>query len=311
MKNISVTRILDSLIFAFQLYFYILKRKKRLKCVIASYPTPETLFVASLFAKNFMLVCDVRDAWPDFSPTSDIKARLFGSYVRFLNKYSFARVDKFISMSGRLRSFVKEYSKKEVKVIPNPIDTEIKKPASDPIKKYNIDISKKFLFFAGTLNSQFDFYNILSAVKGFNKKSSQKIQVIIAGSGEDLNSLKNENKTQYVRFLGQIDNSEIDVLASESAALFSFYRSNEFQGHITNKLVSYAKFKKPILHNVGTELSNGKVTREYGYHSETSKQIEFYLHLIMKGELKHKNELSLFTSPEQFSDIFRTEIFFE
>ena len=141
---------------------------------------------------------------------------------------------------------------------------------------------KPAISFFGTLNTQFDLSLLKECLDSDPK--SEEFNYIIAGDGSELQYLKElfkENKN--VIFLGRIPYDCVQTIAKKSKGLFLLYRDPEnFLNHITNKVREYAEFRKPIIHNLESNIftiSKNKYQIGYSLHngnfSEAISEIKY------------------------------------
>ncbi len=286
-KTVSVSRLFDAWVFGIKIFAAALNRFNKKDTVIVNLPTPESFFAISIakFFKGFKLIVDVRDNWPDSFPGEGIIKFFFSLYVHALNKISFSIVDKVIWMSDGLYNNHKNknlLTKKnlEHRTIPNAF-----KKVDVTNQSYQINnniFDKPAISFFGTLNTQFDLSLLKECLDSDPK--SEEFNYIIAGDGSELQYLKElfkENKN--VIFLGRIPYDCVQTIAKKSKGLFLLYRDPEnFLNHITNKVREYAEFRKPIIHNLESNIftiSKNKYQIGYSLHngnfSEAISEIKY------------------------------------
>ena len=157
-RNISLMRVIDAWVFALKVAWLILTSRRKYDTLFVAYPTPEALFVCSLFKSNKQkLIVDVRDAWPSVRPHNNIAGWLFGVYAKYFLKFGCKRATDIVCMSGGMQGFVKKFLPgTKTTIMLNPITLGNDHEEQD---NYNNKGVLQFLF-VGTLNGQFEFDTI-------------------------------------------------------------------------------------------------------------------------------------------------------
>ena len=258
-KTVSISRIIDAWIFGFKIFFRALKRVKKGDVVIVSLPTPESVFFICLgkLFKRYTVIIDVRDNWPSNFTGRGLIKRLFSLYVHLLNKFNFLIVDKVIWMSAGLYD---QHDKKGLlkredlnhSIIPVTYyrDMNFKDNSQFAPELFN----RPVISFFGTLNEQFDLTILNDCLENSNLAS--EFNFIIIGDGNQYNSLHQTfNKFENVFFTKQLPYAATQFIAERSEGFFLFYRDPEtYSNHVTNKIREYAEFRKPIIHNLPSNI---------------------------------------------------------
>lgn len=286
----SVSRIIDAWVFSLKLFIYLFKRRNSIDFVIVSYPTPESSFVVSLLSKYMRVYVDVRDAWPSVFDLKGLKRVLFNFYCDSLFKVVLKRSRAIVAMSNAMRTFILSYDQElDCEVLPNPLGvpsaSDIDMSAHDEFNQLLVqDSCTVNLFFAGTLNQQFDFMIVYETSKLLSKNNI-KHQFLIAGSGKNYSALVKKYGGPNLKFLGQLDKRVCDEYIKVCDGVFCFYKDKSFKGHLTNKILDYVRFNKFIFHNLGNYfmIDNQRVT--IGYSVEAAADFYALISQFVGGEL--------------------------
>lgn len=262
-KTVSMMRVVDAWVFSLKLAVKIFTTVKKNDSLIVSVPTPESGFVSVICSKLVGCECliDVRDNWPENFMGSGFLKRAFSFYVNFLNRVVFRFADKIIWMSDGLKE---NHSKRglgnNVKQITIPVPYTYKADALVNSDVFSTILEKPVISFFGTLNEQFDL-TILSHLLN-ESILHKKFNFVVAGDGNLFEELKAKFAVfDNVFMLGRIPFEQVAQLSRSSQAFFLFYRKPEvYHNHLTNKLMEYLEFQKPIIHNLNTSIFtlNGK-----------------------------------------------------
>lgn len=258
-KTVSIWRVVDAWIFGIKIFFRAMKKIGNKDVVVVSLPTPESVFFISMakILKGFRLIVDVRDNWPDNFTGKGYLQSFFKIYVLLLNKFSFKIIDKVIWMSEGLYSNHKRkklLNKKTLAHVTIPVTFFKGNSSKDEQDLNNNLFSKPVLSFFGTLNEQFDLTILKNHIQ--STSFSDSFNFLIIGDGNQLDFLRNVfKKNKNVHFLGQKPYSVTQIIARKSAGFFLFYREpRTYSNHITNKLREYSELRKPIFHNLDSNI---------------------------------------------------------
>lgn len=271
-KNISMKRVIDAWIFSIKVFCSLCLRVKRNDLVICSIPTPESAFAVSL-AKTivgFTLVFDVRDNWMTLGGNG-IVSKLFNIYNFLL---LFPAINSAEGLSGFSQKYITEHlekcSTKKNKQSIKSVNL-VTKSGFLPTEKNEKIETVDFLFF-GSLNEQFSF-KLLEQHRETILREFPNVRFVIYGGGANLNKLKYtfaDSKNIVIK--GHHAFEDVAKHAMMASGFFCFYDDIEqFSGHITNKIVEYLEFEKPIIHNFtklpvfnGHELYLGPSVSDHG-----------------------------------------------
>lgn len=314
-KTVSLLRVLDAWIFGIKVLAFAFKEIGKDDVVVVSLPTPESAFCLSIgkMLFRYTLIVDVRDNWPDNYPGRGVLKKAFSLYVHCLNLLTFKSVDKFIWMSDGLydhhdrKGLIKTRGKDHFTIPVSPPAVTIDE---DEISDFDYLFSRPSLAFFGTLNPQFD----LGVLKLLIEKSpsSNDFNFIIAGSGDQLKSLKSLfSNCGNVFFLGHVSFEVTQLISKKCSGFFLLYRDPEtYENHITNKFREYAEYKKPIFHNLESSrftVSNKKYkigcsSKEVSLESFLS-ELKFSPNSMIFG-IGSLDELCLDLSPDALKEKF-------
>jgi hypothetical protein len=301
----SISRIIDAWVFSAKLFIYLFKRRKSIDFVVVSYPTPESSFVVSLFSNYMRVYVDVRDAWPHVFDLKGLMRVVFNFYCDSLFKFVLKRSRGIIAMSEAMRDFtLNYYRERNCVVIPNPLEApSLSNTDMSEHEEYRKLIQRNGctvnLFFAGTLNQQFDF-KIIDETSKLLLKNNIKHQFLIAGSGSSHRVLEKNYGSSTIKFLGQLDKLACDEYSKVCDGFFCFYKDKSFKGHLTNKILDFLRFDKFIFHNLGNNflIDNQKVS--IGYNIDTAEELYILIEQLIKGQLVIRNSKGYFSSIEMF-----------
>jgi len=285
--NTSFFRYLDQCLFGAAVFIFLLVRAKSSDTIFCAYPTQESSLAAILAGriKKTKVVMDVRDLTLSKLPKPFPLPELFRLYVQILDEAILALAGTIIFMScGLKETFLKKYPnrfhRKKIMVISNPIEKAARKNrrAGQPIRT---------LAFSGNLNQSFDF----EFLEMYKTGNPPRVRLLIAGGGTQLPELKSRfGEAPGIRFYGECSIRRIKQIFCRADGFFCFYKGSGFQGHLTNKILHYLSFRKPIFHNLGRFRDSSGQTMEVGIHTTP---------LEMFRMLKRNTRIRVAAWPEQ------------
>jgi len=307
-KNVSITRLLGNWLFAIQLLFLLLLRRKRIDKIVCAYPTPESCLICVLVSKLtcLPLIIDMRDNWPEALASGSrlsLVAKLFIAYSNSLNFIIFSLHGYYIGMSDGVLKKIKLLRKNKLTelclALPNTIsiDSQVKEiPVS-------LENGKVYISFFGTLNSQFTFDMLSDSLNEIKQKYPHVIFLIV-GDGERYDEYKKAFcGFPNVQFLGRKKYGEVLYIAHKSSAFFSFYNNPDiYASHFTNKLIEYLQFGKPFIHNLKRDFFLNNVRYEVGYSVLDISLVQFVKQLVTaigSGKTDNSNNCDL----SEFSEL--------
>ena len=303
----SVSRIFDAWTLALKLFIYLFQNRDSIDFVVVSYPTPESTFITSLFSNYMRVHIDVRDAWPGVFNLKGLKRVAFNLYCDSLFKFGLKRACSIIAMSDAMRIFTLRYSKElNCVVLPNPL-------GSPTVSKTDMSQHYEFnqlnlndgpvvkLFFAGTLNQQFDF-KIVEDTSKLLKVNSIKHQFLIAGGGKNYEALAKQYASSNIKFLGQLDKLVCDEYSKICDGFFCFYKDESFKGHLTNKILDYLRFDKAIFHNLGYDFLIDRQKVPIGHNIEVAEDFYGLIEQLVNGKLVTSDLTAVIPTVESFGE---------
>lgn len=267
-KNISLSRILHN--------FEVTKEFKRLAkfekkpdLLLANYPIIELTEAAIEYSNlnNIPSIVDIRDFWPDiFYEILPTRLKFIGDII-FMPWHLKAKniVNKVTAITGISEEAIKWARAKNNQNI-QKVDKSFTLAYKNEVQfnydrnlldKYNLNPKKHSIYcFFGSLNTRIELDTVMSASKILNTKKNLNIKLVICGSGEMLNLLKETAKTCPSLVLpGWIDKNQINTLLTVSKAGILPYPSTiDFTRSFPNKVGEYLSKHLPILSSVKGEM---------------------------------------------------------
>ena len=236
--------------------------------VYASSVHPLTLVAGIQLAKRFGVkcVCEVRDLWPESLISYGIakKDSLAVKLLRALEKWTYTKADSIIfTMEGAYEYIIeqgweKRIPRSKVHFINNGVDLETFQQNEQDFQIQDPDLENSQYFkviYTGTIKKA-NRINLL--VDAAQKIDNKKIQILIWGDGDELQSLKEKAEKEGIRnlvFKGRVKKEEVPYILSRGDALFLDYFDETIArfGIRSNKLFEYVAAGKPILMSHITE----------------------------------------------------------
>jgi glycosyltransferase involved in cell wall biosynthesis len=213
-------------------------------------------FVASrLFNKKFLFEVqgEIFD-FPNETYGNELLGKLRANIVRYISKTIVKKADYIRIISPFLYEPLDRFGidRKKVFIVPPRCDSKLfNKKRIEGQYHENIDRNKKNLLFIGNLTKAKGI-NILLDAFSLVVKRNDKINLIIIGSGEEENNLKEQVKqlkiSNNVKFFGRIANTEIPIVMN-SVDIFILPSIEEGMGRVL--LESMAMQLPIIASNVG------------------------------------------------------------
>jgi glycosyltransferase involved in cell wall biosynthesis len=284
-------RLILYLFFSFLATFPILIYGKKYVWIFSQRVFTTFSAIPAKFLHRTKIFSDITDIWPEALVNTGYAKNhgIVFKIGRFIAKVSYRISDCITTLTPRMKEiFVKEYgvSMNKVFILPNVAKRL-------PLKERK-GISKKILFY-GNLGSNYDFKSILELAK-FMKE----FKFIIKGTGEELESVKNEilkNKIENVELITDyLDEEELAELISEADAFILALKKQVFKDvSFPIKFVEYVCNGKPIIY-IGDEDHVYELVNKYKLgialkREEMLKAIDS-LEMIIKYEQNGKNELA-------------------
>ena len=305
-KNISFARYYDH---------YIIQKKFRKKIrgavkpdiIICSYPTLglcEEVLEFSLKNKVPAII-DYRDLWPE------VFYDLFPKKIRFLAKIIFSplsfrlkrvlkNVTGIVGITEKIMNTGIEKAQRKKNIFDSffylgyeklTIDQSTLKKYTNKWRSYGISENDGFLkiCFFGTLGHQMDFDTLIHA---FNNLSNKSVKLIICGSGDKEDYLKDLSRSSNIIFPGYMSALELKSLMLVSdLGVCPHIPKQMYLDTIPGKAIEYMSEGLPIITTLGNgELGKLIEQKNFG-HSYKAFETESLTHLIL-DILKNKNLLA-------------------
>ena len=340
-NHIGFKRILDHIILAFNLHFFLRKNKKFYpERVFVGYPPIETSFVMIMWcmSKRIPIILDVKDNWPEnfieafpkfLKPISYLI--LFPYFL--LAKFIFKKATKITTITKPFVKWVKFMSgeKEETNILKNKffISPLVRKPIL--INKKNLEscstfwsnlnvniFDKKHFSFIGSLTKSFDFNFIYqSALYLSNYYPDYKF--IICGSGDQYEVInKLFCKLNNIVLLNEINQYQAKLLIANSIATLAPYKNtSNFQNSIPNKVIESIENQVPFITTIDGELKKLIKKNNNGVYIPNTKKENLVIYLKLIENKKYLNLLKknayqsyidLFSFDKVFDNILRNII---
>jgi len=275
-KHVSLVRVIDHFILAFNLFLFLKKNKKfRPDKIFLGYPPILTSLVITKWClkKRISFILDVKDKWPEhfiepFPPFARSIAKLLLKPYFISTKYIFNKATKITSITDDYIDWIKCFSNDKKDSDRYFVSPLIRKPfqlSEEKLKisinfwhKNNLDIFKdKYFCFIGSYTTSFDFQFIYKSAK-LLIKSFPEVKFILCGSGDQYHNLSKEfSKLPNCKFLGEINKFNAKTLISYSVATLAPYINNKnFNNHIPNKIIESLENKTPFITTLDGKLKS-------------------------------------------------------
>ena len=277
-KNISLTRLYDHCILAFNLRKTIRNATQFPDLIFIGYPPIETAFYLTHWAmrKNIPIVLDVKDAWPQTfvnafpKKIQQFMKMIFSPYF-FMARYAMRNAQSISTIAPPFLDWCLKISKRKkskldfIFALTSPdVPISLENKNKDELK-YNFLIKKlrnfkRIYLFAGSLNSAFNFQTI---AKTLCKDSF----LIVAGDGNNRSNIEKIFRDfTNVHFTGWVNHSEVAFLHRISdIVVVPMSDNSDFEMSIPNKFYDAMKFGKPILTNIKGYARDLILSREIGW----------------------------------------------
>lgn len=222
--------------------------------VAFAYHGATTVGLAACFIRFFRripFVYDINDIWPDtLVATGMLKNKRLLGVVNYCCNFVYKRAAHITVLSHGFKNKLidRGVPKDKITVIHHwSRDPIYDGQVSDSVKKEYFPSDKINFLFAGNIGAA---QSMISVVKAF-AKSSDRVNLILLGSGVELENLKkyvNDEKVTNVKFHPRVDSSEVSKYL-KSADVLLVHLKNEplFEITIPSKILAYLKTGKPIL----------------------------------------------------------------
>lgn len=316
-KNISISRLIDHIIFAIKFYFQFRHIKSKNTIVFSAFPIPEVCFIATLISKKkkIPIVIDIRDQWPDifYKNNSNFIKKFFlkfiFSYQTLLNYFTFRNcnaiysiTDNFLNFGLRQRGFSKNDNNRVFPLAYKKNIFDFNKNLSNHFHEMikNINFNKINICFFGVISfKKFDFNTMIKFLDS-QQINSKKFNFIICGSGDDQNRISNFT-SESLHYLGWLNENEVSYIANKSDwALANYKPTYDFNLSIPNKIIEYISYGLPIIHSLNGDTYSFLKKNNINFYYDFG-DLESFNNLLAKidkttKQLKYDESLTIFNN---------------
>lgn len=255
-KNISIKRYIDQFLFAFYIFFKLLKNRKNIDLIIVSMPTCDLAFSVSLFSKIFKIkyIVDVRDMWPDIFWLKFNKKKFISLIIKLLSLPQIIFRNYALKNANGITSITQDFlewstkKNKNKKLLSNYFYLS---PNNNFTKILNKTFNDKIniCFFGVISYSKFDFKTL---IKFLNTHDSNNLIFHICGDGDDLEKLKKDfSKYPNVKIYGYLNINDLSKIANISHyGLANYIPTEDFNMSIPNKIIEYLSYNIQIIYSL-------------------------------------------------------------
>ena len=273
-KHIGLKRVLDHLILAFNLSFFLkINKNFRPDKLFIGYPPILSCFIMAFWCKknNIPYMLDVKDKWPEiflepFSKNTKTFLRIILEPYYLCSRYIFKNANQITSITDEYINWIKAFCNEkntQKKYFVSPLIREplkMDKLQSKNAKSFwdeqNINIFKtKYFCFIGSYSKSFDFDFIYKSAKSILKKYPE-VKFIICGAGDQYEKVKNKfQKSPNVFVFGEIDKYSAKLLINYAiATLAPYLNTPNFKDHVPNKIIESLENNTPFITTVEGKL---------------------------------------------------------
>lgn len=272
-KNVTISYFNNTIPHGIKSFFYFFDYIVNLKRLIKKEQpdviiiTNEELYLSLLFSsRKSRVVLDAIDALDIRVNVNTFFRGILNSFVKYVRK----NVDCIVEVEEFRSLRFKKFTDK-TKIIRNtPFLIE------ENSSKLNYHDGKRYLYASGSLNQDLNgIETLIRAVTYLNEEQHGNVFLKIAGilNGENLRAIV--AKSKYVEFIGSVSFKQSLRIASNSVAMFAFYRPDRlnFIYAAPNKVYESFMLGKPILINKECIISDFCLKMGNGYTSEFNNHI--------------------------------------
>lgn len=321
-KHISLLRILDHFILAYNLYFFLNKNKKfKPDKFFIGYPPILSSLVISLWCRrnNVPYMVDVKDKWPEqflepFSQYIKLFLRPFVEPYFISSRWVFRNANKITSITDGYIDWIKNFAfinKKNIFFVsplirkPLVLTDEQNKEALNAWQKNNLNIKEvKYFCFVGSFTKSFDFNFIYKSAK-LLIRIHPEVKFIICGSGDQyIKILRKFSSSQNIIVFGEINKFMAKVLINNSLATLAPYKNNQnFRDHIPNKIIESLENKTPFITTLDGKLKSIIEKYDNGIYVENEKHIDISKYEKIINDKDYQNYL-ISNAEKSFKKLF-------
>ena len=253
-NNLSLKRIFDHIILGFNLFYKLIKAKKKPDVIVTAYPPIETSFFVLFYCKikKIRLICDIRDLWPYTFPHIfnnkfyKFLCEIFILPWVFISKIIF-RYSEIITISDGFCNWLQKYSKNNVKKFYLSYESKKDLKRISMFRELSILETDFIILFIGNYSKvKFNFHTIFDSAEEIYK-ISKNIKFIFCG---DLKNFYHDNfkKPKNMFFYDWVNKDEMRSLLSVSKMGLAPYNDLwDFNLSIPNKISEYLCYETPII----------------------------------------------------------------
>lgn len=194
----GVRQVKEALIFSYHLLKFLSKNNFDIIDCQATTAFPVfTVYLTNIFKRNQKIFITWHEYW-DKNYWMEYTGRLKGTIGYFIQNLTLKLSKQIIAVSEDTKNRIKKYTKNKIYIIPNGIDQKEINKIKKEKKEYD-------LVYAGRLH---DFKNVDKIIK--TVKVNPKLNVVIIGTGPELENLKKMSKGLNIKFTDFLK-SQIDV----------------------------------------------------------------------------------------------------
>jgi glycosyltransferase involved in cell wall biosynthesis len=325
-KNISIGRLFDHFILAYNLKKKLDLEKNLPDIAFVGYPPIETAFIMTnwLKKKKVPYLLDIKDQWPLIFIESVPKIlqpliQLILSPYFFIAKKTFKDSPGICAMSKSFVDWSLNFSNRRKSKF--DIVTSLTSPHNKltrlEVKQASLWWSKKGLIgnkvfriiFIGSFSRVFDFDLIFNVANQFLEKDIN-CEFVFCGDGEFKESLKIKSKNfSNIKVIDWIDLPRAITLSKISSAFVAPYKNrDDFLKSIPNKILDAIKFGIPLLSSLKGEVEDLIKKNKIGFVYHDQKSLVKAICILINNENLHKkisnNVKKLYQEKFEFNKVY-------
>ena len=325
-KNISIGRLFDHFILAYNLKKKLDLEKKLPDVAFVGYPPIETAFIMTswLKKKKIPYLLDIKDQWPLIFIESVPKIlqpliQLILSPYFFIAKKTFKDSPGICAMSKSFVDWSLNFSnrRKSKFDIVTPLTTPHNKLTSLEAKQASLWWAKKGLvqnkvfriIFIGSFSRVFDFDLIFNVANQFLKKDIN-CEFVFCGDGEFKKYLKKKSQNfSNIKIIDWIDLPKAITLSRISSAFIAPYKNkDDFMKSIPNKIIDAIKFGIPLLSPLKGNIEDLIKKNKIGFVYHDQKSLVNAIYILVNNKNLHKkisnNAKKLYQDKFEFNKVY-------
>jgi glycosyltransferase involved in cell wall biosynthesis len=305
-KNISIQRLFDHFMFAYNLKKKLDIEKTLPDVAFVGYPPIETAFIMTswLKKKKIPYLLDIKDQWPlifieSFPKILQPLIKLILLPYFFVAKKTFKESPAICTMSKNFLDWSLKFSnrKKNKFDIVAPLTSpdyklknlEEKHAYSWWLKKGVMQNNIFRVIFIGSFSRAFDFDLIFNVANYFLEKKIN-CEFILCGDGEFKKYLKKKSQNfSNIKIIDWIDLPKAITLSRMSSAFIAPYKNkDDFMKSIPNKVIDAIKFGIPLLSSLKGEVESLIKKNEIGFIYYNEKSLINIIDVLLNNVNLHR-----------------------